>query len=174
LIIFALIFGSKKRKKGKGNYHYRIATAGFILGIIGIILSVPIGIGIISVYKMIDSSKSGINLKYRRNIPKHAVYDKIGLLTLKMKDTKNYIVKVNLIILCDADDNETGTELDSRLYELHDFIQSYFSEKSVSELVVENEKQLKLDIVETLNTKFLCKNRIRLVLFNQLDVLENE
>jgi flagellar basal body-associated protein FliL len=48
------------------------------------------------------------------------------------------------------------------------------SEKSASELVVENEKQLKLDIVETLNTSFLGKNRIKLVLFNQLDVLGNE
>jgi flagellar FliL protein len=174
LIILALIFGIKERKKGKENSFYKMATAGFILALIGIILSLPITTRIINVYRLISSSKSGIHIKYLETRPKYTFYNKIGPIRTTTNDTKKYNVIVDLIILCDVNDTETGAELDSRLYELRDFIKSYFAGKSASDLVPENEPQLKLDIVETLNTSFLGAKKIIRVLFNQLDVLEAE
>jgi flagellar FliL protein len=51
-------------------------------------------------------------------------------------------------------------------------VRSYFSGKYQADLQPEHEARLKQDIREILNTRFLDKARIRIVLFNKLDVME--
>jgi phosphoglycerol transferase MdoB-like AlkP superfamily enzyme len=40
LIVLALVFGMKERKKGKEYNYYNVANTGFILGLIGILLEI--------------------------------------------------------------------------------------------------------------------------------------
>lgn len=106
--------------------------------------------------------------------PEYAMYTLIGPVSTRTKDdAKSYSVQVDMILAYDFNDNVTQVELVSRQYELRDFVRSYFTGKYAAELVPENEAHLKQDIKEILNTRFLDKARVRLVLFNKLDVMES-
>jgi flagellar FliL protein len=104
--------------------------------------------------------------------PEYAVFTLIGPVTTRTKDTANYSVTVDIIIQYDLNDSAAQTELISRQYELRDFVRNYFSRKYAADLLPEREEQLKKDIRETLNTRFLDTARARNILFNKLDVLE--
>jgi flagellar FliL protein len=96
----------------------------------------------------------------------------IGDVTVRTKDVKNYSVTVDMILGYDTNDNAAQSELISRQYELRDFVRSYFTGKFAEELAPENEMRLKNDIKEMLNTRFLDKAKVRIVLFNKLDIME--
>ena len=104
--------------------------------------------------------------------PEYAYYTLIGPVTVKTRDTINYSATIDMIIGYDLNNNAAASELTSRRYELVDFVRSYFTAKSASELAPENEKKLKDDIKERLNTRFLDKAKVRVILFNKLDVME--
>ncbi|MCL2879942.1 MAG: flagellar basal body-associated FliL family protein [Treponema sp.] len=104
--------------------------------------------------------------------PEYAYYTLIGPVTVRTSDTTNYSVTVNMILGYDLGNNAAQTELTQRQYELRDFVRTYFSRKSAAELTPDNDTKLKNDIREILNTRFLDKAKIRVVLFNQLDVME--
>jgi flagellar FliL protein len=72
----------------------------------------------------------------------------------------------------DQSDTAASSELTSRQPELQDFVRNYFTGKYAQELQPENEARLKQDIMEILNTRFLDTGRVRIVLFNKLDVME--
>jgi flagellar FliL protein len=104
--------------------------------------------------------------------PEYSMYTLIGPVTTRTRDPSNYSVTVDMIIAYDMNDNAAQTELTSRQYELRDFVRRYFTSKYAVELEPENEARLKQDIKETLNTRFLDKAKVRLILFNKLDLME--
>jgi flagellar FliL protein len=107
---------------------------------------------------------------YMGKRPNYAMYTNIGTVTTKTRDNSTVTVAMNLGY--DLEDAEAAGELSNRQYELRDFVRSYFNGKNAAELLPENEARLKQDIKEILNTRFLDTARIRLVLFDRLDVME--
>jgi flagellar FliL protein len=112
------------------------------------------------------------NSPYVGKRPEYAMFTLIGGVTTRTKDTTNYSVTVEMILGYDLNDNAAQTELTSRQYELRDFVRSYFTGKYAAELQPENEARLKQEIREILNTRFLDTAKVRIVLFNKLDVME--
>ena len=104
--------------------------------------------------------------------PNYTIYNGIGTVTTRTRDDVNYSVTVVMNLGYDQDDLVASSELSSRQYELRDFVRNYFTGKYAVELQPENEARLKQDIKEILNTRFLDSARIRLVLFDKLDVME--
>jgi hypothetical protein len=110
---------------------------------------------------------------YIGNRPEYSYYFDIGTITIKTKDTKDYTVTVEMYIGYDLNDQSASLEFTSRRFELRDFVRRYFAGKYAAELVPEREKELKADIREMLNTRFLDVARARVILFNKLDVMES-
>ena len=104
--------------------------------------------------------------------PNYAMYTGIGSVTTKTKDATSYTVTVVMNLGYDQEDLTAYSELSQRQYELRDFVRSYFTSKYAEELQPENEARLKQDIKEILNTRFLDTARVRLILFDKLDVME--
>ena len=104
--------------------------------------------------------------------PEYSMFTSISLVRTRTKDTTPYSVAVDMVIGYDANDKNAQTELTSRLYELRDFVRSYFSGKYRAELLPENETRIKAEIIELLNTRVLNNSKVRIILFNQLDVME--
>jgi len=104
----------------------------------------------------------------------YAMYTMLGTVTTKTRDTApGYSVSVEMIIGYDMDDTNASAELISRQYEMRDFIRRYFTGKSAADLAPEKEEELKKEIREQLNTRFLDTARARIILFNKLDVMES-
>ena len=103
--------------------------------------------------------------------PTFSFFTLIGQVRTTTRDTVPHSVVVDLIIGYDENDNAAATELTARLYELQDFVRSYFKSKTASELKPENEQRLKEEIKEQLNTKLLNSARARIVLFKQLETM---
>jgi len=108
--------------------------------------------------------------------PQYSTFTALGPIRTTTKDTPaySYSVVVDMVIGYDLDDNTTATELTGRLYELRDFVRQFFKSKTAEELRPENEPRLKQEIIEQLNTRILNSGRTRIILFNQLDVIEME
>jgi flagellar FliL protein len=104
--------------------------------------------------------------------PIYAMYTGVGTVNTRTRDDRNYSVTVVMNIGYDADDAVTATELSTRQYELRDFVRNYFSAKFASELKPENEARLKQDIKDALNNRFLDTAKVRLILFDRLDINE--
>jgi len=106
--------------------------------------------------------------------PEYNYYDMIGSMTVRTKDFPvSSTVSVEMIIGYDLNDNNASAELVSRRYELRDFVRRFFAAKTAAELAPEREEELKYEIREQLNTRFLDTARARIILFNKLDVMEN-
>jgi flagellar FliL protein len=110
---------------------------------------------------------------YMGKRPTYSYYTNIGTVNTKTKDVdKSYTVTVVMNLGYDQEDVSASSELSQRQYELRDFVRNYFNGKLAEELSPENEPRLKQDIREILNTRFLDTAKIRLVLFDRLDVME--
>jgi len=106
--------------------------------------------------------------------PEYAMYTALGSITTRTKDyPTSSSVTVEMIIGYDMDNPAAATELIGRQYELRDFVRRYFTGKYAAELTPEREEELKKDIREQLNTRFLDTARARIILFNKLDIMEN-
>jgi flagellar FliL protein len=103
--------------------------------------------------------------------PQYSMFTSINLIRTSTKDPLPYSVVVDMVVGYDLNDNSTATELTARLYELRDFVRSFFKSKTADELRPENEARLKQEILEQLNTRVLSSGRVRIILFNQLDVM---
>ena len=178
LIILAIIFGIISLKKGK-EYKYRgMGKAGFVLGITGfapfvaiVIISLvtfnTLNTEIIPQTTIVDPSSP-----YLGSRPSYEYFTDIGQITTRSNDTSaNYSVTIEVNIGYDRNDTEIRSELSLRRDEIHDFINYFISTKNVSEL--EDEEMLKREILELLNTQYLENNRIRIILFDRLDITEN-
>jgi len=104
--------------------------------------------------------------------PQYSTFTAIGPIRTTTRDPIPYSVVVDMVIGYDLNDNTTATELTGRLYELRDFVRQFFKSKTANDLRPENEPRLKQEILEQLNTKILNSGRTRIILFNQLDVME--
>jgi len=105
--------------------------------------------------------------------PEYNYYEMIGSITVRTRDFPvSSNVTVDMIIGYDLNDSLGATELINRRFELRDFVRRYFSGKYAAELVPEREEELKAEIREMLNTRFLDTARARIILFNKLDVME--
>jgi flagellar FliL protein len=104
--------------------------------------------------------------------PEYQMFTQIGLIRTRTRDTSPYSVVVDMVIGYDMNDKTAQNELTTRLYELRDFVRSFFSGKSAAELQPSNEARLKQEIMEALNTRVLDSSKARIVLFNQLDLME--
>jgi flagellar FliL protein len=104
--------------------------------------------------------------------PIYSYYRDIGSITTRTKDPVNHTVTVVMNLGFDLNDTAASSELTSRQLELQDFVRNYFTGKYASELQPENEARLKQDIMEILNTRFLDTGKVRIVLFDKLDVME--
>lgn len=104
--------------------------------------------------------------------PEYQMFTSIGVVRTRTKDISPYSVVVDMVIGYDVNDKNAQNELTSRLYELKDFVRSFFSGKYREDLLPANEARLKQEIVEALNTRVLDSSKARIVLFNQLDVME--
>jgi flagellar FliL protein len=104
--------------------------------------------------------------------PEYQMFTSIGSIRTRTKDATPYSVVVDMVIGYDINDKNAANELTTRLYELKDFARSFFSGKYREDLLPANEARLKQEIVEALNTRVLDSSKARIVLFNQLDVME--
>ena len=106
--------------------------------------------------------------------PEYNYYDQIGSITVRTKDYPvSASVTVEMIIGYDMNDQAATSEFVVRRFELRDFVRRYFTGKSAAELAPEREEELKKEIREQLNTRFLDTARARIILFNRLDIMEN-
>jgi flagellar FliL protein len=104
--------------------------------------------------------------------PTYNFFTSIGQIRTNTRDAVPSSVVVDMVLGYDLNDNAAMTEINGRLYELRDFVRSYFRSKTAAELQPENEARLKQEIVELLNTRIFSSARIRMVFFNQFDVME--
>ncbi|MDR2393428.1 MAG: flagellar basal body-associated FliL family protein [Treponema sp.] len=112
------------------------------------------------------------NSPYIGTRPQYSMFSAIGMIRTRTKDPTPYSVVVDMIIGYDLNNAQAATELTGRLYELRDFVRSYFSSKYAEDLQPENEARLKQEIIELLNTRVLNTAKVRMILFNQLDAME--
>ena len=103
--------------------------------------------------------------------PQYSVFTSIGMITTTTNDPLPYSVVVDMVVGYDLNDTAASTELTGRLYELRDFVRRFFRSKSADDLKPENEPRLKQEIIEQLNTRVLNSARVRIILFNRLDVM---
>jgi len=167
--------GAKKRGGGLGNLLPTILK--FVAIGLGALIFI-ITVCVITYNIMNKGGKSQTVLQdptspYVGKRPEYNYYDMIGSITTKTKDfpTASTVV-VEMIIGYDLNDLNASAELVSRRYELRDFVRRYFTGKYASDLVPEKEDELKKEIREMLNTRFLDTARARIILFNRLDVTE--
>ena len=170
--------GGGSKKRGGGGLGNLLPT---ILKFVAIGLGALIFIVTVSVITYNIMSKGGKSKTvitdpmspYVGKIPQYSYYDQIGSITTRTRDFPvSSSVTVEMILGYDLGDQPATMELVSRRYELRDFVRRYFTGKTAAELVPEREDELKKEIREQLNTRFLDTARVRLVLFNRLDVAE--
>jgi len=171
--------GSSKKRGGGGALGNLLPT---ILKFVAIGLGALIFIVTVSVITYNIMNKGGKNQSvisdpsspYVGKRPEYQYYDMIGAMTVKTSDYPvSSNVTVEIIIGYDLGDTAANTELISRRFELRDFIRRYFSSKTAADLAPDKEEALKYEIREQLNTRLLDTARVRIVLFNKLDVMEN-
>ena len=82
-------------------------------------------------------------------------------------------VSVLVQIGVDQNDQNASMEVISRRHEIHDFLRRYFSMKTAAQLTPQREDEIKREIREMLNTRFLDTARARNILFKELNVMES-
>jgi len=164
---------SKKRGGGLGNLLPTILK--FVaIGLGATIFIVTVSVITVNIVNNRGASQtvfSDPSSPYVGRRPEYNYYDMLGSITVRTRD--NSTATVEMIIAYDLNDSIAATELISRRFELRDFVRRYFAGKYASDLAPEREEQLKAEIREILNTRFLDTARARLILFNRLDVMEN-
>ena len=103
--------------------------------------------------------------------PEYSFFSAIGVVRTQTRDPVPHAVVVDMILHYDMNDNAANTEMTSRLYELRDFVRSFFRGKTASELMPENEDRLKREMIEHLNNRIFSKAKVRLITFNQFDIM---
>ncbi|MDR1956118.1 MAG: flagellar basal body-associated FliL family protein [Treponema sp.] len=144
------------------------------IGLGALILIVTVAVITYSILNKGGKSQTVVpeNSPYIGTRPQYSMFSAIGLIRTRTKDPTPYTVVVEMILGYDLNNAQAATELTGRLYELRDFVRSYFSSKYAEELLPENEGRLKQEIIELLNTRMLNTAKVRTILFNQLDAIE--
>jgi flagellar FliL protein len=103
--------------------------------------------------------------------PQYSTFTLIGQMNTRTRD-QNHTVVVEMLIEYDLNNNAAATELTARVNQLRDFTRNYFASKYADDLRPENEENLKMEIRELLNTRYLDTAKARNILFNKLDIME--
>jgi flagellar FliL protein len=103
--------------------------------------------------------------------PQYSTFTLIGQVSTRTSD-RNHTVVVDMLIEYDLNNNAAATELTARVNQLRDFTRVYFAGKHADDLQPGNEDNLKMEIRELLNTRYLDTAKVRNILFNKLDVME--
>ena len=103
--------------------------------------------------------------------PQYSFFTLIGTVRTQTRDSVPYMVAVDMVLGYDLNDNAAATEMTNRLFEIRDFIRGFFRGKTAADLQPENEERLKREIMEHLNQRVFSNARVRLVTFNQFDVM---
>jgi len=103
--------------------------------------------------------------------PTYSFFTIIGAVRTQTNDPVPSAVVVNMNLGYDLNDTAAQTEMTERLYELRDFVRLFFRSKTARELAPENEAKLKNEIREYLNTKIFSRSRVRIITFDQFDVM---
>jgi len=111
------------------------------------------------------------NSPYEAVRPEYSFFTIIGAVRTQTKDQVPQAVVVDMVLGYDLNDTAAQTEMTARLYELKDFVRNFFRSKTAAELQPENEAKLKEEIREQLNTRVFSKARVRIITFNQFDVM---
>jgi len=143
------------------------------IGIGALIFIVTVSVITFNILNKGGSSQTVIpsNSPFVGSRPQYQMFSSIGIVRTSTRDPIPYSVVVDMIIGYDMNDNQAAGELTGRLYELQDFVRSFFKSKLADELKPENEPRLKQEILERLNTRLLNSSRARIILFRQLDVM---
>jgi len=104
--------------------------------------------------------------------PSFSAFTAIGQVRTTTNDPVPFSVIVDMVVHFDLNDNAAQTELTDRLHELRDFVRLFFRSRRADELSPENEPRLRQEIIEHLNTRVLNSARVRMITFNQLDVVQ--
>ena len=166
--------GSQKKKSGLGNLLPTILKFAAI-GIGALIFIVTVSMVTYNIMNRGGSSQTVISdpmSPYVGRRPEYSYFDQIGSITTRTRDASGTSVTVEMIIGYDANDQTASMELISRRLELRDFTRRYFTSKTAADLAPEREDDLKKEIREQLNTRFLDSARARIILFTRLDVME--
>jgi len=170
--------GGAPKKRGGGLGGILPTILKFVaIGLGALIFIVTVSIITVNIMNKGGKSQTVIadpNSPYVGSRPEYNYFDMIGPMTMRTRDFPvSSTVSVDMIIGYDLNDLTASAELTSRRYELQDFVRRYFAGKYSAELVPEREEELKADIREMLNTRFLDKARARIILFKKFDVMEN-
>ena len=100
-------------------------------------------------------------------------YTSLGIIQTSTCDDPPATVRVDVALAYKKDDKATSTEITQRTVELKAFLRRYFSGKTAAELRnTNNEDALENEIKNGINDKILSSSRIRDVVFQQKDVIE--
>ena len=100
-------------------------------------------------------------------------YTSLGIIQTTTSDNPPATVRVDIALVFQKDDNATSSEINKRTVEIKAFLRRYFSGKTAAELRnPNNEDILENEIKNGLNDKIFSSNRIRDVVFQQKDVIE--
>jgi len=116
------------------------------------------------------ASPPDITSPYVGRRPTFQFFEGIGEVQTSTRDG-NHQVRVVMNIGFDLNDTVTASELSMRRLELRDFTRRHFAAKFADDLRPENEERIRREIIEILNTRFLDTGRVRLILFDRLDVM---
>jgi flagellar basal body-associated protein FliL len=103
----------------------------------------------------------------------YSYYDEIGQIITKTNDDEDYAVIVEMFLGYLSEDQDAQEELAAKRRILRNFCRTYFSTKSRTDLFPGNEDAIKREIRELINSQYLDKGEIKMVLFNRLDVTYN-
>ena len=170
LLILALIFGIIELKKGKSHKKYGIAKAGFIIGLIGILVNIglPVGYYAMSRYneKSIYANHPRITiLPYIRTVRySHDFMREI----IETETRDGYTVFIfNIALKYNVADTIILSELSDREPELRNFIKDYFSRWYADELILENREWFAKNIVDIINMRFFGTDIIKNMQFRK-------
>ena len=169
--------GSTPKKRGGGLGNLLPTILKFVaIGLGALIFIVTVSVITYNVMNKGGKSQTVITDPFSPYVgrrPEYAMYTLIGSVTTRTRDFPvASSITVDMIIGYDLNDTAATMELIGRQYELRDFVRRYFSGKTAAELAPDREEELKKEIREQLNTRFLDTARARIILFNRLDVME--
>jgi flagellar FliL protein len=166
---------SKKKKKGGGLAALLpklLKIAAIVLG--GLILVVGVSAvtaNIIASRGQAQSAASNPASPYLAKRPTYLWFTSIGAVNTTTADPTPYSVSITMNLGYDENDKNTPSELALRLYELRDFVRTFFSEKTAADLTPANQERIKQEIIEYLNTRMLSSGKVRIVTFDTLTVM---
>jgi len=169
--------GSSKKRGGGGLGNLLPTILKFVaIGLGALIFIVTVSVVTHNVMNRGGKGQTVINdpsSPYFGRRPEYSYFEMLGQITVRTRDfPASHTVTVEMVIGYDANDQAAATELINRRLPMIDFLRNYFTGKSAAELAPERENELKAEIREMLNTRFLDTARAREILFKKLDVME--